>query len=69
MSRTTPFTIKCTACHRILVNNDWLRERREYLVKYRPSLCGTCAALANRRFGKPPLRDRPAPIAGSPWGV
>ena len=65
MSRTTQATIKCTACHRILVNNDWFRERREYHVKYRPSLCVKCVTFATRRFGKTPLLERPMPIAYS----
>jgi len=53
MSRTAPMTSKCRWCNRILVNNLWLLERREYHVKYRLTICAQCVDLDGATVVKP----------------
>jgi len=45
MGRAVAQTIRCSGCHRILVENLWMPERREYHVKYRVSLCPQCVLI------------------------
>lgn len=58
MSRTSPHTVQCTGCRRIFVNPFWMRERREYHVKYRISVCPQCIDLGGGH--------RPAPRESTP---
>ena len=55
MGRAVAQTTRCTGCHRILVENLWMPERREYHVKYRSSLCPQCVSL-----------EGPRPLPGQP---
>jgi len=66
MSRTSPNTVQCTGCRRIFVNPFWMRERREYHVTYRVSVCPQCIDLGGghrpvpRESAPPPKNhDRP----------
>jgi hypothetical protein len=49
MLRAATTTLQCKLCRRIFVNNLWLRERREYHVKYRGGLCSHCVSLRGPR--------------------
>ena len=61
MSRASLQTTKCMGCHRIAVSGLWIRERREYHVRYRVSLCPQCVVLENQRFSKTEPADFPQP--------
>ena len=58
MARTSVQTTQCSFCRKILVNNLWLRERREYHVKYRTSICPQCVVLGGERSLLPSYRDQ-----------
>ncbi|BDU72830.1 hypothetical protein METEAL_20040 [Mesoterricola silvestris] len=49
MSRTSQQTVQCKGCRRIYVNALWMRERREYHVTYRVSVCPQCIDLGGHR--------------------
>jgi len=57
MSRSSTQTVKCAVCSRILVDKIWLRERREYHVKYQFTLCAHCVVLNSHRLVRPAVHD------------
>jgi hypothetical protein len=62
MSRKAPDTLRCKLCRKILVNNIWMHERREFFVNYRGSVCSHCVELPGH---KP---ERQLPRAGQTRG-
>lgn len=69
MSRTTPYTVVCKVCRRILVNDLWVPERREYHVKYRRSICTHCVESPGHRTLPRQSRGLPHAHAGSSAGL
>ena len=49
MSRRGVQTTTCRLCNKILLNGDWVLERREYHVSRVTGVCPECAALKASR--------------------
>jgi len=69
MFRNARATTKCKYCRKIFADDIWIRERRQWPVKYRLSICSQCVVSDSERFRRSSLVEFPKGRTGWNAGI